>query len=140
MKYFFTLLISLAVIAASAQAKLTIDSTLHDFGTMKEGEKVTYKFVVKNTGTTPLYIINVTQPCGCTIPSFSQEPIEPGKTAEITVQYDSEGHPGIFAKQLQIQSNDPEKYHTITITGTVIAKPTTETPKKLPVPAGRADD
>lgn len=140
MKYFFTLLLSLTVVAVSAQAKLTIDSTLHDFGTMKEGEKVTHKFIIKNTGTTPLYIINVTRPCGCTTPTYSQDPIEPGKTGEIIVQYDSDGHPGIFAKQLQIQSNDPEKYHTITVTGTVIAKPTTEIPKTPTVPAGRADD
>jgi hypothetical protein len=65
--------------------------TTYDFGTVKEGEKVTHSYKFKNTGKEPLIISNAKGSCGCTVPEWPREPIAPGKTGEIKVVFDSSG-------------------------------------------------
>lgn len=82
-----------------------IGGETHDFGTIPEGPAVTYEFKFKNAGKEPLIIQNVTASCGCTTPSFSKDPVMPGKTGSITVQYNTQGRPTPFTKTVFIQSN-----------------------------------
>lgn len=59
----------------------------HDFGDIKqdtENEKI-FKFT--NTGKEPLVITDAKGSCGCTVPEYPKEPIEPGATGEIRVVY-----------------------------------------------------
>jgi len=54
----------------------------HDFGTIKESaEGADYTFEFTNTGKEPLIIQAATPSCSCTAPSFSKEPVLPGKKA-----------------------------------------------------------
>jgi hypothetical protein len=50
----------------------------HDFGTIKEGQKVSFTYKFKNTGDAPLIIQNAQPSCGCTAPDWTREPIPVG--------------------------------------------------------------
>jgi hypothetical protein len=63
----------------------------YDYGTIKDGEKVKYNYKFKNTGKEPLIITDAKGSCGCTVPNWPREPIAPGKSAEINVEFDSKG-------------------------------------------------
>jgi hypothetical protein len=95
----------------------------HDFGTLPEGPAAIYEFQFKNTGKEPLIIQNASASCGCTTPTWSKDPVLPGKTGKITVQYNTQGRPGPFTKTIFIQSNAPAQggkdRYEIYIKGTV---------------------
>src|SRR3954469_24293138 len=65
----------------------------HDFGTIVEGQKVTYIYKIKNTGQAPLIIQSAQPSCGCTVPKWSQEPIPVGGAGNVTAEFDSNGKP-----------------------------------------------
>lgn len=70
---------------------ISFPETEFDFGDIMDGEKVNHTFTFTNTGTEPLVISKAQGSCGCTVPDWPKEPIAPGKTGEIKVQYDSRG-------------------------------------------------
>ena len=90
---------------SNKQPIITFDKTEHDFGTILQGERVTYTFHFTNTGTLPLIVSNVNTSCGCTIGEFSRAPIEPGKQGTIKATYDSKGHHGMQTRTLTVVSN-----------------------------------
>ncbi len=67
------------------------ETMVHDFGEIKEGDMVKYSFKFKNTGSEPLVISDAKGSCGCTVPDWPREPIAPGASAEIKVEFDSKG-------------------------------------------------
>jgi hypothetical protein len=77
----------------------------HDFGTIKEGEKVTHVYKFKNTGAVPLIIETVRPSCGCTAPNWSKEPIPVGGTGEVEVVFDSKGKPNAQNKTVTVTAN-----------------------------------
>lgn len=91
--------------AALPKTEITFETTNHDFGTIKEGEEVTYRYKFRNTGKSPLLIANTIASCGCTTPSFSKEPVLPGAQGEITVAFDSKGRKGMNRKNVLVVSN-----------------------------------
>ncbi|EOR93259.1 hypothetical protein ADIARSV_3588 [Arcticibacter svalbardensis MN12-7] len=88
-----------------SNANIVFESSVYNFGKIKEGDKVSYDFKFKNTGTTPLIISNASASCGCTVPDYPHEPIAPGATAAIKVVFDSTGKSGMQNKQVMISSN-----------------------------------
>lgn len=76
-----------------------------DFGKVKEGEKVRHAFKFKNTGENPLVISDAMASCGCTVPSFSKEPVLPGNDGEIMVEFNTKGRKGKNHKNVIIVSN-----------------------------------
>lgn len=85
--------------------KLVMEETEYDFGTIEAGIKVTHVFKFVNEGSAPLVISRINTPCGCTAPSWSKEPIAPGKSGEITVTFNSTGKVGNQVKSLSIIYN-----------------------------------
>ena len=61
----------------------------HDFGKVKQGIPVTYEFEIKNISKEPVVVENTWASCGCTTPEKITEPILPGKTVKLKVQYNS---------------------------------------------------
>lgn len=123
MRAFLLILFSIIAYSSNAQAKAEIENPIYDFGSFIEGADSTHTFLVKNTGTTPLYIISVSKPCGCTSATFSSQPILPNGTGSVTIKYSSMGKTGAFNKTLQVKTNDPNKQISlITIKGTVLKK------------------
>ncbi len=81
------------------------EKTEHDFGTIKEGEKVSYTFKFKNTGEAPLIISKVQPSCGCTAPEWSKEPVPVGGEGYVKVEFDSNGKPNIQQKSVTVTAN-----------------------------------
>jgi len=79
--------------------------TSFDFGVLVEGEKVAHSFRYKNIGNSDLIITSVSTTCGCTVPSFSKEPLKPGDEAELEVVFSSSGKHGMQHKTITILAN-----------------------------------
>jgi hypothetical protein len=87
---------------------LSFDETKHNFGNIKEGEKVRHAYHFRNTGEHPLLISNAVASCGCTVPSYPKEPIPPDGDGEIVVEFNSKGRDGHQQKNVLIYSNAQE--------------------------------
>lgn len=94
-----------------------------DYGTIAKGSDGVRVFKYTNTGSAPLVINHAKGSCGCTVPSYSKEPLLPGETAEIKVKYDT-NRVGPFTKLVTLTSNDTRNAETkLKIFGTVEAEP-----------------
>jgi inner membrane protein involved in colicin E2 resistance len=93
-----------------------------DFGTINEGDKVEHTFVVKNTGKTDLLIVNAKPSCGCTVPEWTKEPIQPGKTGEVKIVFNSAGKPGQQSKQINLETNTATGHEVINFKANVTPK------------------
>lgn len=91
--------------AQNEGAKITFENTTHNFGDVSQGDKVTHAFKFKNSGDQPLVISNVLATCGCTATKWTKEPVKPGESGEITVEFDSSGRSGKQNKVVTIISN-----------------------------------
>lgn len=102
---------------------MKFDQSEYDFGKVKEGEMVKHVYKFTNTGKEPLIINNAKGSCGCTVPQWPKEPIAPGATGEIQVEFNSKGKPGNQTKTVTITANtDPNPTH-LTIKGMVEKDP-----------------
>ncbi len=99
----------------------------HDFGTVPEGPAAEYEFKFKNTGKEPITISKVQASCGCTTPSYSKDPVLPGKEGAIKASYNTNGRPGAFTKTITVVSNAGTK--VVTIKGTVEKAPASSVPE-----------
>lgn len=117
------ILLIIAGVNASAQGKADIkfDQTSKHVGSFSEKNPVvnaTYTFT--NIGDTPLVIHEVITSCGCTVPSYSKEPIKPGAKGEIKVTYNGKGKPlGYFKKSIIVRSNAKTPTARLFIEGTM---------------------
>jgi len=99
-------------------AKIVFEKTVHDYGTIAKGSDGTCTFKFTNKGKVPLLLSTVRASCGCTTPTWSKEPITPGKTGEITVKYNTNS-PGSFSKTVTVTSNAITPTIVLQIKGTV---------------------
>lgn len=105
-------LVAFAAFSAHAQEakqvtggpQISVDKDVHDYGTIKQGGNGTCEFTLTNTGTEPLIISRAKGSCGCTVPEWPKEPILPGKSAVMTVRYDTK-RIGPINKSVTITSN-----------------------------------
>ncbi len=102
-------------------AQIEFEIREFDFGTIEQGSVIEHTFKFKNTGKSPLKIFDARATCGCTLPHYSQDIIEPGEQGEIKVVFDSVGKLGQIKKAITISANTyPESNHKIYIKGEVI--------------------
>lgn len=143
-KLFLLPLFALSFITASAQAPtvsggtdnangptMKFEELDHNFGTIKQGESVTYIFKFKNSGKEPLIINTAVGSCGCTVPEYPKEPIRPNGSGEIKVTFNSTGKSGPQDKTVTI-TYDTDKTVVLHMRGTV------EVPAPAPAPAAPA--
>lgn len=81
------------------------DEASYDFGVADEGTVVRHVYQFKNTGDQPLVISNAKGSCGCTVPTWPKQPIPPGATGEIAVEFNTKGKPGRQSKQVTVTAN-----------------------------------
>ena len=87
---------------------------------VQEGTQVKHNFKFTNTGDHDLIISNAKGSCGCTVPQWPQEPIAPGETGEIKVNFDSKGRPGSQKKSVTLTANTSPANTVLRIEGEVI--------------------
>ena len=71
----------------------------------KEGEIVEKSFEFLNSGKVPLYILDVYGTCGCTVPEWPKDMIEPGRGGLIKVKFNSEGKTNEQRKLITVVAN-----------------------------------
>jgi hypothetical protein len=95
------------------------EKTEHDFGKIEQKKLVTATFQFRNPSMVPLIITAVEPSCGCTIAEYPKEPVRPGKSATISVTYDSETT-GYFKKSITVLSNAAQSPSIVYIKGEVV--------------------
>jgi len=110
--------------AVSNQPSTTIqyDNEKFNFGVVDEGEVVKHIYKFKNTGTEPLIISNAKGSCGCTVPTWPKEPVPPGGTGELKVEFNSKGKPGPQSKRVTVTANTTPTETFLEISGEVRGK------------------
>ena len=90
-----------------AQAQIKFDKTAHDFGKFSEEDPIVKcTFTFTNTGDKPLVINQAVASCGCTVPTYTKTPVQPGEQGTINVTYNGTGKfPGHFKKSITIRTN-----------------------------------
>ncbi|NDW09393.1 DUF1573 domain-containing protein [Dysgonomonas sp. 520] len=117
------LFLSVSYVSAQGKAEAKFQKTTHDFGKIAESiGTATCEFIFTNTGNAPLIINRVATTCGCTTPSYTKEPILPGKDGKIVVSYSTKGRIGSFNKGATVFTNVPDSVYTLIIKGEVLSK------------------
>lgn len=96
-------------------------NTKIDAGEVILGEKVKTVIKVKNTGSYPLIFGEVKGSCSCTIADYPEDPIAPGKTAEIKTEIETRSI-GKLTKDVRIRANTEPSLTTVIITADVVDK------------------
>jgi len=123
---FILLTMVLSISFAMAQqnngnAKFT--STTHDFGKVaEEVGTVSCEFTFTNTSDKPILLQDIRTSCGCTTPSYTKDPVLPGKTGTIKVTYSTTGRVGAFNKKITVFTNEPDTVYSLTIKGEVLPR------------------
>lgn len=86
-------------------AKFVVSEEIHNFGSLKAGEVVSFTFVFRNEGTKTLTIDRAETDCGCTETAIPEKNIAPGKEGRIEVIFNSAGEVGKVLKAITITSN-----------------------------------
>lgn len=92
----------------------------HNFGEIKEGEKVKHTFRFKNSGSNPLKVENVKASCGCTTPRWTKEEVAPGAEGMIEVEFNSQGRAGVARKTVTVTTNTDPRNKILSFTGEVV--------------------
>ena len=96
------------------------DGKSYDFGVIIQGENVVHTFEIKNVSHTNLLITSASASCGCTVPTFSRDPILPGKTGKVEVAFSSSGRSGKQIKSIVLTTNAQPSTITLTIIANVV--------------------
>jgi hypothetical protein len=78
-----------AVQGPKADDVIKMNVETHDFGKVPQGTPVMYNFEITNISKEPVVVENTWASCGCTTPDKITEPILPGKTVKLKVQYNA---------------------------------------------------
>jgi hypothetical protein len=105
----------------TADAVIKVNSERHDFGKILNAKPVDYYFEITNTSDKPVVVENAWGSCGCTTPEKPTEPIAPGATAKLKVNYNAAAL-GHFDKQVFIKLAGIDNPKTITITGETLTQ------------------
>jgi Protein of unknown function (DUF1573) len=93
-----------AAVPVLSKANIVIDKEMHDYGSIENGANGTCEFTITNTGTEDLIVENAKGSCGCTVPDWPKAPIKPGKSAVMSVKYDTK-RTGPINKSVTITCN-----------------------------------
>lgn len=118
--YFITSLFCFLSNQLKAQNKIEFDRSIYDLGTFSEdSEPKICKFKFTNHLNKPIAISHIQSTCGCASPQYTKKAIQPGKSGEISVIYNPQGHPGHFNRVILVSFSGLSKKERLFIKGTV---------------------
>ena len=104
-------------------AVITWDKTVHDFGDVSVTDgPLSCSFTLTNTGSEPIAIFEVVSSCGCTDVKWTKEPVQPGKTGNISATYKNEDGPMPFDKTLTVYLSGVKRPVILRLRGVVHEK------------------
>ncbi|MCI0530630.1 MAG: DUF1573 domain-containing protein [candidate division Zixibacteria bacterium] len=89
-----------------ANDRLSVSEMDWDFGYIPKDASVTHRFLIKNTGSTPLKITNVKPACGCTSAPLGKSDLAPGEVTDLEVTFNARNYRGKVNKSVAIFTDD----------------------------------
>lgn len=99
---------------------IEVNQDYFDFGEIEQDKSIIIDFKLKNIGDAPLLIHSVKGSCGCTVPEWPKEVIEPGDDTMISVTFNSGKREGKQNKTVTLVTNAIPSTRVFTITGIVL--------------------
>ncbi len=117
-------LLSFSVQGQKKYAEIKFDATTFDFGKFySDAGKQSHTFTFTNTGNMPLIINQAMSSCGCTVSTYTKEPVAPGKTGKVNVIYNGLGKfPGKFNKTITLRTNAKTALVRLRIEGDMVER------------------
>ncbi|MDB5239854.1 MAG: hypothetical protein JWP57_479 [Spirosoma sp.] len=123
---FFVAFFVLVSVSFAQKGVLKFSKETHDFGKIEQGKPVTHVFEFKNAGTDPVVINDAQASCGCTKPSWTREPVMPGKMGSVSATFNA-ASAGQFTKTVTVTSNAEGGQTVLYLKGEVVAQKEAET-------------
>ena len=103
------------VVDNTPKTMISFAASEHDFGSVKQDSENKHTFRFTNTGKEPLIIESATGSCGCTVPNYPKQPIPPGGTGDIEVEYKPGKQENAQTKTVTVIANTEPKETRLTI-------------------------
>ncbi len=87
---------------------IVFDHYNHDYGHLTRGKVQYHTFIVKNEGTLPLIISEITFPDGITIMDRPTEALMYGESSILRLKINTRGRVGVQHQSVLVHSNDPD--------------------------------
>ncbi|MCW5897775.1 MAG: DUF1573 domain-containing protein [Flavobacteriales bacterium] len=92
-----------------AKTSVSFGKYEHDFGNVVQDSHNHFTFTFTNTGREPLVIESATGSCGCTVPNYPKQPIPPGGTGQIEIEYKPGKQENAQTKTVTVVANTEPK-------------------------------
>src|ERR1700740_2045262 len=103
---------------------LEFSDTVYNFGSVSEGAgMLSHAFHFVNLGPECFIIDKVDPSCGCIIPDYPQDTINPGQEGDVILYFDPLNHPGLFDKKVSVVGNSSPQPVTLSIKGYITPSP-----------------
>lgn len=99
-------------------AGISFEKETLDYGTIPHNSNGVREFKFTNNGNKALLIKSANSSCGCTVPSFPKDSIQPGEKGVISVKYDTK-RAGPFNKMITVTSNAKQGTKKLIIKGNI---------------------
>lgn len=106
--------------AKKAEDVVKFKEIRHNFGKIKQGVPVTHDFEFLNVGNEPIIIETATASCGCTTPTWPQQPVMKTKADKIKAGFNAAA-PGAFEKTVFVKIKGIDVPYELKIAGEVLA-------------------
>ena len=104
----------------SGQPLAKFDTTVWDFGNIRDDRPVSHDFEFINVGNGNFVVIDATAQCGCTRPEYPAKPVAPGKREKVKVTFNPLGRAGSFEKTVTLVTNGKPKKIRLKVRGNVV--------------------
>jgi hypothetical protein len=95
---------------------IIFDTTIYNFGLVKNGSMAEHIFTFVNKSKTVVVISNVRTYCSCIKTTWTKEPVEPNASGEVKVKYYGKTV-GTFSKTVKVFTSISDKSVDLTVKG-----------------------
>ena len=112
--------LAFTVLFQVAQAQVSFNRGVYNFGYLQLGKPATGEFLVTNNSKKTLAIEKTWAGCGCTTPKPSAKIIAPGQTIKLTVTFNA-GAEETFLKEVYLKFKEIESVYVLRVKGVVLS-------------------